>query len=222
MNYRKTRPSPWLRFATFTVCGAKGDFSATRGGEIVDYENVSFDNLADKYYYTSDDRHVPIVDHQALMTDARQVQLLRDASTSVRISADETTAMYAITGSGREICDAAHIIYRGAKGASLYKPLPFSLEDDVDINCVENGVLLRKDLHASFGMVGIVFLKTLNFAMYMKPPTRCDPVLPRDVQADWHDEVRPPPSILLDFMYEAAVVNRWRCDHLRDMLEQRF
>ena len=44
-------PLKWLRFATFAVCGAKGDLSATPGGEIVDYENVSFDNLADKYYY---------------------------------------------------------------------------------------------------------------------------------------------------------------------------
>ncbi|KAH0826478.1 hypothetical protein J3R83DRAFT_5480 [Lanmaoa asiatica] len=32
------RPLKWLHFATFTVCGAKGDFSATQGGEIVDYE----------------------------------------------------------------------------------------------------------------------------------------------------------------------------------------
>lgn len=46
------RPLKWLRYATFTVCGAKGDFSATPGGEIVDYENVLFDDLADKYYYT--------------------------------------------------------------------------------------------------------------------------------------------------------------------------
>lgn len=41
-------PLKWLRFATFTVCGAKGDLSATPGGERVDYENVSFDDLADK------------------------------------------------------------------------------------------------------------------------------------------------------------------------------
>ena len=49
-------PLKWLRFATFAVCGAKGDFSTTPGGEIVDYENISFNNLADKYYYTPDSK----------------------------------------------------------------------------------------------------------------------------------------------------------------------
>lgn len=52
------RPLKWLRFATFTVCGTKGDFSATQGGETVNYENVSFNNLADKYYYTPDSKLV--------------------------------------------------------------------------------------------------------------------------------------------------------------------
>jgi hypothetical protein len=51
-------PLKWLRFAIFTVCGAKGDFSATPGGEIVDYENVLFDNLVDEYYYTPDGKLV--------------------------------------------------------------------------------------------------------------------------------------------------------------------
>ena len=48
------RPLKWLRFATFAVCGAKGHLSTTQGSEMVDYENVLFDNLADKYYYTPD------------------------------------------------------------------------------------------------------------------------------------------------------------------------
>ena len=52
------RPLKWLRFATFTVCGAKGDLSAIPGGKIVDCENISFDDLADKYYYTPDGKLV--------------------------------------------------------------------------------------------------------------------------------------------------------------------
>ena len=54
------RPLKWLQFATFTVCGAKGDLSATPGGEIVDYENVSFNNLVDKYYYSPDSKPMPL------------------------------------------------------------------------------------------------------------------------------------------------------------------
>ncbi|KAF8127061.1 hypothetical protein EV363DRAFT_1401491 [Boletus edulis] len=57
---------------------------------------------------------------------------------------------------------------------------------------------------------------------YMVPITGLDTVPPRDVQVDWRDEVHPPPSILLDFMYGAAVIGRWKCDGLRDILEQQF
>ena len=58
---------------------------------------------------------------------------------------------------------------------------------------------------------------------HMKRPTELDPVLQRDVRADWYrDGVRPPPSILLDFMYGVAVLKRWKCDDLDDILEKRF
>lgn len=52
------RPLMWLRFVTFAVCGAKGHISATQGGEIVDYENTAFNNLANKYYYIPDSKIV--------------------------------------------------------------------------------------------------------------------------------------------------------------------
>ena len=57
---------------------------------------------------------------------------------------------------------------------------------------------------------------------YMENPTGRGVIPQWDVQADWRDEVRPPPSILLDFMYGAAVVKHWKCDRLDDMLEKRF
>ena len=57
----------------------------------------------------------------------------------------------------------------------------------------------------------------------MKPSTGLDPVPPRDVRADWsRDDIRPPPSILLDFMYGVTVVKHWKCDRLVDILEKRF
>ena len=44
---------------------------------------------------------------------------------------------------------------------------------------------------------------------YIEPPTGLYIVPPLDIRADWsRDEVRPPPSILLDFMYGVAVVKR--------------
>ncbi|KAF8433695.1 hypothetical protein L210DRAFT_3555865 [Boletus edulis BED1] len=62
---------------------------------------------------------------------------------------------------------------------------------------------------------------TLQY-MVESPTTEYFSVPPCDVQADWRDERHPPPSILLDFMYGAAVVHHWKCAHLREMLEERF
>ena len=56
----------------------------------------------------------------------------------------------------------------------------------------------------------------------VEPPPGLYHVLQGDVKADWSDGANPPPSILLDFMYGAAVVKHWKCDRLREMLEQRF
>lgn len=58
---------------------------------------------------------------------------------------------------------------------------------------------------------------------YMELPTGRLSVPQWDVRADWSsNEVPPPPSILLDPMYGAAVVKRWKCDYLRGLLEKRF
>ena len=58
---------------------------------------------------------------------------------------------------------------------------------------------------------------------YMDLPKGFDSVLPRDIGADWsHDEVPFPLNILLDFMYGAAIVKRWMCDDLGEMLQKRF
>ncbi|KAF8434061.1 hypothetical protein L210DRAFT_3506736 [Boletus edulis BED1] len=221
------RPLKWLRFAAFAVCGAKGHLSTTQGGETVDYESVSFDDLAKRYFYIPDITR-------------------RGADFREGICARDEKCVITLLSSG---LDAAHIIPR-SKGSqyisrivrdrsSLYEPPPFSGEDDVDIDCIENGMLLRKDLYYMFGNAEV----TPNFAMepgdvprveqypmpgnratlqYMVPITGLDTVPPRDVQVDWRDEVHPPPNILLDFLYGAAVVGRWKCDGLRDILEQQF
>jgi hypothetical protein len=46
------RPLKWLRFVTFTVCGAHGDLSATADGPAVDYDNITHADIAqDQAYY---------------------------------------------------------------------------------------------------------------------------------------------------------------------------
>jgi hypothetical protein len=58
---------------------------------------------------------------------------------------------------------------------------------------------------------------------YMEPPMGRGFVPPWDIQADWsHADLPPPSSVLLDFMYGAAVVKHWKCNHLGHMLEKQF
>ena len=46
-------PVKWLLFVTFTICGVRGDLSATPNGPPVDYDSISLgDPLAKAYYYT--------------------------------------------------------------------------------------------------------------------------------------------------------------------------
>jgi hypothetical protein len=47
------RPVKWLRFVTFAICGVRGHLSesAMPNGTPVDYESISFDNIAEAYYY---------------------------------------------------------------------------------------------------------------------------------------------------------------------------
>jgi len=50
------RPLKWLRYVTFTVVGARGNFFDAPDGNLVDYENVSLANIAENsnYYFVPD------------------------------------------------------------------------------------------------------------------------------------------------------------------------
>jgi hypothetical protein len=45
------RPLKWLRFVTFTICGARGDLLRSHNGPIVDYETTSINDVIGPYYY---------------------------------------------------------------------------------------------------------------------------------------------------------------------------
>ena len=47
-------PLRWLCFITFAAVGAKGDLSEAPGGNVVDYENVLLNDLAEDYCFTPD------------------------------------------------------------------------------------------------------------------------------------------------------------------------
>jgi len=45
------RPLKWLRFVTFTICGARGDLLQSHNGPIVNYDTTSINNVVGPYYY---------------------------------------------------------------------------------------------------------------------------------------------------------------------------
>ncbi|KAH7886550.1 hypothetical protein F5I97DRAFT_1926849 [Phlebopus sp. FC_14] len=245
------RPLKWLRFVAFTISGAHGDLSETQDGHPVNYDNTS--DLADTYYYIATEQF-HLVDYNAL-NDRVTSSGLTPGRAGFRDNILNRDGPCVITRADSRICDAAHIIPR-CKGDEyitfvvndrrhLYHEQQFPPGmQELSINTVENGLLLRSDLHQCLGLGIIAFMKTPNFAMqcddiyrvepdpipdtritmqYMEPPTEHElyAPLPRDVHMSGTGE-SPPPSILLDLMYGAAVVKRWPTDALSQALKKRF
>jgi hypothetical protein len=44
-------PFRWIRYVMFTICGARGDLSATPEGTPVDYDRTEFADDENTYYY---------------------------------------------------------------------------------------------------------------------------------------------------------------------------
>jgi len=156
-----------------------------------------------------------------------------------------------ITQNYASLCDAAHIIphCKGDEYISfvvsdrsvLYEDQQFPPENGIDINSTQNGVFLRKDLHAQFGDAMSAFLKTPNFALNPADVPRIEPggmptsritlqhiippiglfLIPQcDVRADWSSPLAPP-SILLDYVYGVAAINRWGVNDIHQMMTER-
>ncbi|KAH7886575.1 hypothetical protein F5I97DRAFT_1926900 [Phlebopus sp. FC_14] len=245
------RPLKWLRFVAFTISGAHGDLSETQDGHAVNYDNTS--DLADTYYYIATEQF-HLVDYNAL-NDRVTSSDITPGRAGFRGKILNRDGSCVITRAHNRICDASHIIPR-CKGDEyitfvvndrrhLYHEQQFPPEtQELSINTVENGLLLRSDLHQCLGLGIIAFMKTPNFAMqcddvhrvendpmpdtritmqYMEPPTEHElyAPLPCDVHMTGTGESSPP-SILLDFMYGAAAVQRWPTDALSQVLKKRF
>ena len=49
-------PLKWLRFVTFTICGARGHLLQSHEGPIVDYDATSINYIVGPYYYEPNGR----------------------------------------------------------------------------------------------------------------------------------------------------------------------
>ncbi|KAI9566897.1 hypothetical protein HD554DRAFT_2329523 [Boletus coccyginus] len=165
------RPFKWLRFVMFSICGARGDLSATPDGPPVDYDSESDKtSFFDAYYYNPSGNCI-FVDYAGLndkVTSSSQTPRRSDFRDDV---GRRDGGVCVITGAAGEHCEAAHLIPE-SKGdeymdrvvsdrSSLYRSSP-SISG---INDVQNGVFLNKEVHSRLGHGWAAFIKTPNYGL---------------------------------------------------------
>ncbi|KAK0473584.1 hypothetical protein IW261DRAFT_1503657 [Armillaria novae-zelandiae] len=254
------RPLKWLRYVAFTVFGAIGHLALTADGSAVEDENITWesqDRLCEDYYYIPDGE-LHLVDYRCLndrITSSATEPRLPTFRQSIR-QRDGDGCVF--TRDGLSSSKAIHLLPK-RKGDEYirivhqdrlhaYTDLPsFILEYESvnleSINCVENGIFVRSDLHDKHATGEIAFLKTPNFALnpediprvgegdvptsritlqHMKPPQGLDPVAQRDARITGSGN--PPISaIILDFVYGVAALKCWsKGPDVEEMMRERF
>ncbi|KAF8262206.1 hypothetical protein EI94DRAFT_1789091 [Lactarius quietus] len=212
------RPFKWLRYVMFSICGARGGLSEIPNGPEVNCHSTL---LPEKLYYNPSGgvlfifeviadlgHHIPVSTEQCLFVD--------HAALNDRITTTDQTPRQrgfterlvdrdggcVVTLEVEDLCDAAHLIPR-SKGdeyidrlvrdrSPRYEPPPSISE----IDAVENGILLRSDLHKLLGKGCVAFLKTPNYGLeptdiprYQLPPARGT-----DHHITLHQLRKPPPN----------------------------
>ncbi|KAK0490320.1 hypothetical protein IW261DRAFT_1387622 [Armillaria novae-zelandiae] len=259
------RPLKWLRYVAFTVFGATGHLALTADGSAFEDENITWeseDRLCEDYYYIPDGKgtssflRLPSPDglNDRITSSVTEVHLSSFRNSIQRRDGD----CRVFTGTGAAYCEAIHILPR-CKGHEYiqavhqdrrhaYSDLPpsileFESSSLESIDCDENGILVRKDLHSMHANGAIAFLKTPSFALnpediprveegatppsritlqYMKPPQGLDHVAQRDARMTGSDN--PPVStIILDYVYGVAAFKRWAGGPgVEKMMQERF
>ncbi|KAH9042306.1 hypothetical protein EDB84DRAFT_1436459 [Lactarius hengduanensis] len=171
-------PFKWIRYVMFSICGASGDLSSSPApdGPSVDYDSTSLPNDIDLYYNPSG--ICIFVDYNCLVERAtttdgtprrhnfRDEVIKRDGESCI------------ITGESADICDAAHILPRCKTDEvvfaiiylskvvedrwDLYDPRPPPIDG---VNDIQNGVLLKADLHRLLSKGSVALLKTPNYGL---------------------------------------------------------
>ncbi|KAH9036197.1 hypothetical protein EDB85DRAFT_2288402 [Lactarius pseudohatsudake] len=181
------RPFKWLRYVMYSICGARGDLYATLDGPPVDYDSTALAD--DAMYYYKPSGECVFVDYKDLhdqVTTTSQTDDRYDFRQDV-VRRDKSCV---ITTQEHRICDAAHLISWN-KGDEYIKrvvearlPLYGGTAPSISrVNAVENGVLLRVDLHSLLSRGDVAFLKTPNYGLEPADIQRIDQ-RPADMDTD--------------------------------------
>ncbi|KAK0473585.1 hypothetical protein IW261DRAFT_1569645 [Armillaria novae-zelandiae] len=237
-----------------------GHLALTADGPAVEDENITWesqDRLCEDYYYIPDGE-LHLVDYRCLndrITSSATEPRLPTFRQSIR-QRDGDGCVF--TRDGLSSSKAIHLLPK-SKGDEYirivhqdrlhaYTDLPsFILEYESvnleSINCVENGIFVRSDLHDKHATGEIAFLKTPNFALnpediprveegdvptiritlqHIQPPQGRYTVPQCDARITGSGN--PPVSaIILDFVYGVAALKRWsRGPDVEKMMREHF
>lgn len=164
-------PFKWLRFVTFSVCGARGCLSTTPDGPAINYDSASLNGITDFYYKPLG--NCIFVDYQG-SNDQATSTVPTDCPNDFRdnvIARDGPACV--VTRDPAQYCDAAHLI-SWCKGdqyiQKVFEVLSScyhrgSLPSISGIDDVRNGVLLAKTVHLMLAYGAVAFLRTPNYGL---------------------------------------------------------
>ncbi|KAK0479976.1 hypothetical protein EDD18DRAFT_1312405 [Armillaria luteobubalina] len=234
------RPLKWLKYVAFTVFGVIGHLALTADGSAVEDENITWeseDRLCEDYYYIPD---------EACLPSFRKSIRRRDGDccvfTGSKVAYSE--AIHILPESkGDEYIQTVHQDRRHAYSGLPPSILEFESPILESINCDENGILVRSDLHSMHADGSVAFLKTPNIALnpediprveegdmppsritlqYMKLPQgrytvpQCDAL----ITGIGNPLVS---TIILDYVYGVAAFKRWAGGpDVETMMQERF
>ncbi|KAI9465246.1 hypothetical protein BJY52DRAFT_1220925 [Lactarius psammicola] len=224
----------------FSICGARGDLSATPDGPPVDYNSTELADDDVVYYYKPSALISPgafvFVDHRGLND---RVTTIGSSTSQTKCRPDFRGEVEQRNGScvatrSADDCNAAHLI-PSSKGNNSIPVHP----EVSGINAVENGVLLTKTVHSALDRGVVAFIKIPNIdyvtLQQLEKPDDDNPVVLETLTNT--GTLRPltafihgahidamfrgtggslTPAVILDYMYGVAAYKRRSSKHHLD------
>ncbi|KAI0246989.1 hypothetical protein BJV78DRAFT_1249580 [Lactifluus subvellereus] len=172
-----SKPYKWIRYATGSVVGARGELSTECALPIaIDYDSPLSSVSIDLYYHTTNEEKLCIFPLDPSLANTRIVTSSQTSTRRDNFRADveeRDGRRCVVTSAPHNQCDAAHLLPH-SKGDmyietfSTHRRRDTSGENDIvqDIDNVRNGLFVNVIIHCILGQ-HVAFLKTPNFAMDM-------------------------------------------------------
>ncbi|KAI0289867.1 hypothetical protein BC826DRAFT_1106805 [Russula brevipes] len=158
-------PFRWLRYVMFTICGARGDICTVNGPVTpVDYDETEIADDTNTYHYLLFPLEAcAFIDSEGLngrMTATVGTAGLHRFRENI-IQRDGPACV--VSHMRKEVCDAVHLIPRSKGDEYIARVIELrsrAPRDNIGIDDIRNGMLLKKELHSELGRGEVVFIKT--------------------------------------------------------------